>query len=182
MEYIYNSIAIFNLEELGKQVIASAMTDKAYQYCTHEADSDTLYVYFENTLSAGDKTILDSIINDGDLELDSAKNNKKKTIDAKTDELILNGFTYDSTVFSLSLAAQSTWTGMFSAQAYLTYPMAVSTLSSASYSLADATAVTNFYLTGVGTIEAVLGSGRSLKVAVNACTTIAEVNAIVDPR
>ena len=114
--------------------------------------------------------------------LEQAKEAKKMAIDGRTDELIAGGFPYDSKMFSLSIEAQATWLGMSEAKAYLTYPFEVSTKEGNAYNLADATAVTMFFLTGVNAVKSYIASGRSLKVQVNAATTVAEVDAIVDPR
>lgn len=62
MEYIYNAISAFNLERLGKDVNDSAMTDKTLEYATYNQGPEQLHVFFTNTLSAEDKTLLDGIV------------------------------------------------------------------------------------------------------------------------
>lgn len=110
------------------------------------------------------------------------KDQKNDAIDSKTAELISSGFTYDSTVFSLSNEAQKNWIGLDLAKGDMTYPVKISTKSDVEYSLVDATAVHNFYLTGVAAKQGHLDSGRALKIQVNDATTVAEVDAVVDNR
>lgn len=51
-----------NLDYVHKEVINSLMTNKSIQYCNWNEGNTFLTVYFETSLSAEDKVILDSII------------------------------------------------------------------------------------------------------------------------
>lgn len=65
MEYSY--IDIINkpdLDQIHIAVTASSMTDKTLEYCIWHKNQEKLFVVFTNTLSAGDKSLLDGIIND----------------------------------------------------------------------------------------------------------------------
>jgi hypothetical protein len=117
--------------------------------------------------------------------LPAAQLAKCKEIDARTDELIAAGFTYDSKTFSLSQAAQSRLTGINQVRddAAVTYPIVWNTLDdSDTLSIVDSAALLTFYLTAMGTYRTHVDSGTALKDDVRAATTIAAVDAVVDSR
>jgi len=61
--YEYTGIATKpDVEGIMQGVADSAMTDKSIEYCNWDQTTEILNVYFTNTLSGGDKTILDGII------------------------------------------------------------------------------------------------------------------------
>jgi hypothetical protein len=113
------------------------------------------------------------------------KAEKCEAIDVKTDELISQGFVYSTKTFSLSLPAQSRIIGIHEVkdQPELVYPVTWNTLDdSDTVDLADSTEVHAFYLTALGTYRAHVDDGTDLKDQVRVATTIAEVDAIEDPR
>ncbi len=117
--------------------------------------------------------------------LDDAKAEKCAAIDARTDELIAAGFTYNSKTFSLSQAAQARLTGINQVRddASVTYPIVWNTKDdTGTESLADAAAVLAFYLTALGAYRGHVDSGTSLKDQVRAASTVAAVEAITDTR
>jgi len=105
-------------------------------------------------------------------------------IDAKTSELICSGYTYDGKVFDTDPNAQFNWKNMFDLTnaGLMGFPVDTCTIDNEPYQFVDQDAVNNFYLGGVQHIQSVLSSGRALKYEVLACTDIACVEAIVDPR
>jgi hypothetical protein len=117
--------------------------------------------------------------------LDELKTQRYEQIDFRTAELINNGFTFDSSSFSLSLAAQSNWTNIYGGQVALSasgnFPMNVTTIDNDEYSLAYED-VTMFWLTAVGTVKAHYDSGRSLKKSIFDASGSAQVNSIIDTR
>lgn len=118
-------------------------------------------------------------------ELEAHKKRKFGRIDIRTQNLIREGFVFDSTTFSLSHAAQLNWESihsnkdLYDSQGY--FPMGISTKDNGEYSLTYAN-VTPFYLTAVGVVKAIYDGGRALKLQVSAATTIEEVEAIEDTR
>lgn len=130
-------------------------------------------------------TIINSAIANHHASLDQAKKAKYAAIDAKTDEIIARGFTFQNIVFSTSLDAQSRMLGMDQLRndAAMTYPIIFNSLDdSISISIPDADTVHAFVLTGVGYYRAAIDSGSALKADVRAATTVAEVQAITDTR
>jgi hypothetical protein len=115
-------------------------------------------------------------------DLDEHKLKKNKEIDTRTTELILQGFVYDSVLFSTSETAQRNWMALDQFKDDLTYPFAVSTKADGEYLVTDAIVAHNFVLTALGTIEYHYGTGRALKQQVNACVDQASVEAIQDNR
>lgn len=110
---------------------------------------------------------------------------KYAAIDARTVELIEQGFVFGGQTYSLSLPAQTTWLGLdqLRSDPALTYPVVVNTLDDgATGSLPDAATVHGFFLTAVGTYRGHKDSGTALKDQVRAAADEAAVNAIVDTR
>lgn len=108
---------------------------------------------------------------------------KYENIDKKTQEIIAQGFTYNSKTFSLSANAQTTYLGMYNARSVLTYPITVNTIDDTdTQDLADETEVTDFYNAGVAAVRAALDGGTALKAQVTNATTEALVEAVVDNR
>lgn len=63
VEYKYeNKNASPNLDGIHLDVVASAMTDKNIEYCRWDEDIAELKVWWADSLSGGDKTILDTIV------------------------------------------------------------------------------------------------------------------------
>lgn len=118
-------------------------------------------------------------------QLPLVKEAKFDAIDARTRTLIEDGFTYGSQKFSLSQAAQTTYTGLYAIrdEPLLTYPVKVNTADDGGLAfLTSAAEVKAFYLTAVGTYRAHLDAGTALKDKVRAALTIEEVEAVVDSR
>lgn len=109
------------------------------------------------------------------------KEAKNTLIDTRTQELIAQGFAFDGHVFSLSPAAQMNWSGLKTFEALLAWPVKITANGDLEYSLAQANLVP-FVGTALGTIAAHYTSGRALKLQVNAATTQAEIDAVVDDR
>jgi len=63
MEYIYeNKVTSPNLDQIHQDVTNSAMSDKSIEWCRWDEATQNLKVVFTNSLSAGDKDILDNIV------------------------------------------------------------------------------------------------------------------------
>lgn len=109
-------------------------------------------------------------------------------IDARTRELIAQGFEYPTAsgnMFSLSTESQLKMVGAYSFRddASMVYPQRWNTReNTAAVTLADAAALRDFYLVGIGTVRAHLDSGTTLKDAARAAQTLAELDAVVDER
>ena len=116
--------------------------------------------------------------------LEFYKASRNSEIDSRTGELIKQGFSYKSSLFSLSEPAQINWIGIMQAASsnIITYPMSITTIDDCEYELVDAPDVTGFYLTGLGTKTAYLDSGRALKMAVEASVSTMQVDSIIDNR
>lgn len=104
-------------------------------------------------------------------------------VDNKTGKLISQGFTYNAKVFSLSENAQNNLLGTYSAKDLLTYPFSWSVKDDSEViQITDATEMATFFMTALGAKKAHQDSGTVLKQSVAACTTIAQLEAIVDNR
>jgi len=125
----------------------------------------------------------DSVDNDP-MNLAALKLRRRKEIDAKTDNLIALGFSYDGEVFSAGLESQSNWHWLlsFAQNNWVTFPVSVSRMDDDEYELANAAAIDSFVQTGFSQIKAHLDSGRVLKKSVFDAADKAAVDAVVDNR
>lgn len=111
----------------------------------------------------------------------SDKAAKNAEIDARTQEIISGGFTFDGHVFSLSIRAQTNWLGLLTLKDLFAWPCNVTTDDDLQYSLALANLIP-FIGTGSGTVASAISSGRALKLQVNAAETLEEIDAVTDSR
>ena len=97
------------------------------------------------------------------------KRDHYKAVDARTRELIAQGFEYPPAtgqMFSLSAEAQMKWTAMYAAKSLLTYPVIVVTADEQDNESIDSEAENGlFYTAMVETVRAHIDSGRVLKNA-----------------
>jgi len=148
-----------------------------------DTDGDVLDIWFADALSGGEETILDTCVTEH--LLDGAQARRYAEIDARTNELIAQGFVFGGKLFSLSDDAQVNIIGLDLSRddQMMTYPINYGAKDSGDYlALPDSATVHGLYLTALGTKRAHLDSGRTLKTAVFEATTIAAVNAVVDSR
>ena len=130
----------------------------------------------------------DIYINDGtptELPLEEYKELRYHEIDAKTTDIILLGFTYQSKIFSLSQNAQINLLALDETRndPALTYPIIYNTIDDLdSYTVVDSTDLHTMYLTALATKKGVVDSGTNLKTSIRNATTQAEVDAIIDNR
>jgi len=170
-------VALFN-EELKA---AHPTVDHTYIH------DDTLEVHFDGSEVQADIDATTAWVNAYDSnDLDHQKVEKNAGIDLRTQELILGGAAYDGETFSLSANAQRNWIATFAAisiyEATSAWPVTVTTADDKAYDLVDAAAATNFAAAMLSAAAAPYNSGRDLKIAVNAATTQAELDAVVDNR
>jgi hypothetical protein len=129
-----------------------------------------------------DLTALEAIISNHEANpLSARKAAKIAAIDSRTDDLIRQGFAFDGKNFSLSTEAQGNWTALFVFKDILSWPIPVTTNDDEEYSLTLEN-LPSFCLSAAGVVNAAISSGRALKIAANAATTIAELDAVVDNR
>lgn len=117
-----------------------------------------------------------------------AKERAFARIDDRTDALIAQGYEYPPSSgnrFELSLEAQARLLALLSLRENpaMSYPIVFNTLDDlGTVQIADAAAVEGMVLIAVGTYRALIDSGTALKGLVRACTSVAEIEAVVDPR
>ena len=119
------------------------------------------------------------------LNLEEYKTCRYKEIDDRTGQLVLNGFSYASKVFSLSINAQINIEALNSSRnnPALTYPISYSTLDDgAHYDVVDATDLHNMYLTALATKKSHVDTGTALKDSIPAAVDEAAVSAVIDNR
>lgn len=136
-----------------------------------------------------DKPTLDLIIEDHEpYALDAYQANKNDMqIDKKTSELILAGFTYKGVLLPCSknaqTNAQSLYADIGSPYQQPLYPIPVSSLDNLSnIELVDDADVGGYYWALKGHKASAIISGTNLKIAINAATDIAGVDAVIDTR
>jgi hypothetical protein len=161
------------------EVIASNNPTKCPIVETDTIKSDSVVIEDEDLIPCADFTGYK------ELNLDDYKQIRYYEIDCKTEQLILNGFVYQSLTFSLSQNGQINLLALDETRddPALTYPIDYNTLDDTqSYSILDSTDLHNMYLTALATKKGIVDSGTVLKNEVRDCTTEAEVDAIIDNR
>lgn len=165
--------------DLGKLHAAIAASNAVFGLSGLNLDGDIISVLGG---SISDEAALDAVVSAHEAVcLSDLKVKKNAVIDARTQELIAQGFTFDGHGFSLSPAAQMNWSGLKTFETLLTWPVKVTASGDVEYSLAQANLIP-FVGTALGTVAAHYTSGRALKLQVNACETAAQVEAVVDSR
>ena len=134
-------------------------------------------------MTAAEKTAVD----DAPTNMVACRTIAHDEIDERTSELISQGFTHATSVFSLSDSAQRNWLGLQIGVSSgiigpTEFPVGISTIDNESYELQDADEAVEFFTKALGTVKYWLESGRDLKVQVNNATTKAAIEAIVDNR
>jgi hypothetical protein len=99
-------------------------------------------------------------------------------IDKNTNDTILNGFTFDGKTFSMSVVAQINWSNLLNVPEGM-FPVNVSTTSNELYILTYAN-VQAFYGAALMYKSVALQSGTVLKNTVHNCTTIEELETILN--
>jgi hypothetical protein len=138
-------------------------------------------IIFDDPITAGEETTLDATIATHALAI--AKARKFIAIDARTDQLIAEGFTYSAKQFSITLSAQNKIMGSHQIRAGLSYPLSWNTLDdNDSYDIVDIADLEAFYLAAFAELRGHLDSGTALKASVRAAADVAAVDAVVDGR
>ncbi len=185
-EYDYVRTLVSGEYDINQKIHSAVKTALPGKSFTVEMLATNARFYFDIALSGADKTILDDTVQayiDVDF-VDEYREQRKTLTDIKTSALIEDGFTYDSVLFSQSAFAQHNWLGLFVKKADINYTggKKVSTMDGSQYSIPDQTEMTNFWNAGQDAKEAHYDSGRAIKLQLNAATTIAAIDAIVDNR
>lgn len=142
---------------------------------------------FDEELTSEEINNLDNLISSHKSNFDplpQVKDKKILEIDNRTEELIFQGFAYNSKVFSLSLSAQIKILGAYGNKDNLgIYPIEWNTIDDLNTeTLSDILELTDFYNQAFGTIKFHLDSGTAFKNSVRVATTVSGINAIIDNR
>jgi len=116
-----------------------------------------------------------------ELPLSQYQKLRHNAINRRTRELIKEGFTYSSIVFSASTEAQRNWHELKDNEAEFTFPKKISRKNNGTYSLAQAN-VGAFWAAMKDHIHGHLDSGRTLNKSIKDAADEAAVDAIVDTR
>lgn len=156
-----------------------------------DTDGDALSVWFTDALSPADEAALGALVAANPLK--GAKAAKYGAINARSTALIEAGYAYQGKHLSLGMDAQIQYMGLELAVILtsldpnlpqLTYPVLWNVLddNEAPLSLVDAAAIHALFLTALGTFRYWKDTGTALLAQTRAATTLAEVDAVVDPR
>jgi hypothetical protein len=132
-------------------------------------------------MSQAEKDVVDA----SDEYVIPARQKKFDAIDARTDELIGQGFTWSGAQFSNSLFGQSKVDGAYAAKDLpeFTYPVVWNSMDNmTTVSIPDAATMQQFFLAALGTIRAHLDSATPFKDQVREASTVQAVEAVVDTR
>lgn len=116
------------------------------------------------------------------IDLPSVKLAKIAEIQSKTELEEAKGVPYNNYHFSITASAKTNWLAIVMVKDTLTYPFAAPTGFDAIYSFQNANDVLGFFGASMSYLQYWEQSNEQLQIAVNSCTTCAEVEAIVDDR
>jgi hypothetical protein len=117
-----------------------------------------------------------------DFDADYARDDAFKRIDRRSDELIQAGFSFEGSVFSLSVEAQVRFTAMLMLADALPYPLAINSLDDRSaVSLVSGDHTRAFCMAALGHVKGVVDTGSAQKELVRGMGET-ELLAYVDPR
>lgn len=139
-----------------------------------------LKIYFNEALSSNEYIELQGIVGDHS-NLEKLKADKIETIDAKTRELIAEGFSFDDEIFSLSVFAQSNWVELKALENIINWPVNISTMDNKTYSLTKGN-LNNFIEAAFDIEKEHRDSGRILKIAGNSAQNQLDFDLIIDNR
>lgn len=147
-------------------------------------DGLSLILTFADELSVEQTATLDALIAAHDPQvLENLKVQRREEIDKRTRELVDEGFEFEGIKFSASVESQARIMGCVIAGSNAPFPIRWMSKDDTTYfDVEDVATMLAFYATGLGTLKGKIDIGTNLKVAINAATTIDEVNAIIDTR
>lgn len=144
-------------------------------------------ITYAEALTPTEKADLDGAVTNFST-LGRLKKRRYSEIDARTEQLIAEGFEYPASsgqMFSLSTVAQANLLGLktMAEDPAFIYPVTWNFIDdSGMLTIPDAATALAFYMTAVGAVRSRRDSGTAIKDQIRAATTEAEVLAIVDPR
>lgn len=167
---------VVNSDKLQKEIADSGFVA---EYAGIQTSDDILSVMGKSLVS---EDALDALVREHvAYSLVERKATKNFNIDLRTQAIIAEGFVFDGELFSLSLKAQMNWLGLSTLQALFQWPMAVTTDDDKEYHLSLLDLIP-FITTGSGKVADTIGSGRALKLRVNAAQDQDMIDAVVDNR
>lgn len=120
---------------------------------------------------------------DDAVTLYDAKQEAFAKINARTKELVEQGFDFQGSTFACTESAQIRYLGMLSARDMITYPLIVSSIDDVvGLELLSATHVLAFCATCISHVRVMTDSGTALKNAVRGYTVDTELDGFVDTR
>ncbi|MHA2254424.1 MAG: hypothetical protein ACXAD7_29055 [Candidatus Kariarchaeaceae archaeon] len=185
--YLSSSFISLTDQTFHSGILLDELVENSIDAIAVELSGSSAVVRLNSDLSdwSGSDVVISTHTGEKQLTLGELKTQRYIDIDSKTSILINAGFTFDSSSFSLSLAAQSNWTNIHSGKDELSasgaFPMDVTTLNNDEYSL-DYGDVNSFWMSAVGTVKYYYDSGRSLKKSIFDASGSAQVNVIIDNR
>lgn len=143
------------------------------------------YTYRKATdeeLASGFPKMIEILVEDlpDGMTIKQAKQEKFGLIDAKTQELIFQGFAFAGLHWSLSINAQINWSNLPKMPEFA-FPLNMQDMDGTDYVLSYEERM-NFYYTSMAVKNTHLQSGNALKTQVSELTTIEEILNFVDPR
>lgn len=116
--------------------------------------------------------------------IDDRKLRMIEAIDAKTQEIISRGFSYDGHTFSLSVPAQANWNALVTRLlcGKLSFPYSVTTFDDIEYTLLTVQSFNDFIDAAVYGVGYPIAIGRYYKVYVKNATIHETLDVFVDPR
>ena len=144
--------------------------------------SDICIVKYDRELTQGEKDTLDSIVATSRTRIEDLKDAKISQVLNKTVEEESKGVPYSNYRFSITPSAKTNWLSLVVGRDMISYPYDAPTGFERIYSFQNANDVLGFYGAAMGYIGYWEKSNEDLVMAIKACTTKEQLDAIVDDR
>lgn len=188
MDYVYDRSLVDGVWNIESHVLAKAVPAALPGKPFSDSLSGTsVAISFTSALSIAEKALLDSmvasLIASFDV-LEVLKARKIGNIDARTREIIDQGFQFEGNNYSLSEAAQRNLLGIaqMHKEGVLPLPLSMPNIDDTFFATLTVANIDAFVSAGRNGYASAAMSGTPLKNQVTAATTVAELDAIVDNR
>jgi len=181
-DYTYSMERVGGFYNIDIGSLDKKITEASLPNRTISSNVSVCTVSFYDELSSGQKDTLDAIVIVEKADISILKTVKINAVVLKTQENEDLGVPYNNYRFSITPSAKSNWLAIVMVRDTLTYPFNAPTGFGSIYIFQDANDVLGFFGASMAYLQYWEQSDEQLIIAINACTTVEQINAIIDDR
>ena len=181
-DYTYNREKVggfynINIGSLDEKIIGASLPNHITS-----CNGSVCTVSFYQELTLVQKDTLDAVIVSEKADISILKTVKITSVHEKTHENEALGVPYNNYRFSITAEAKSNWLAIVIAKDSLSYPFDAPTGFGSIYNFQSANDILGFFSASMSYLKYWEESDEQLMIAINACTTVEQLDAIVDGR